>query len=104
MTDGLFTLGFASIGTADHARVGGKCASLGQMTRAGVAVPPGFAVTTDAFRTMLDADGLAAEIERRMTGIDPDDLDQIDRAAQAIRHRIGSHQMSAEVVAAIRAA
>ena len=33
-----FTLPFNRIGTADHARVGGKCASLGEMTQAGVAV------------------------------------------------------------------
>lgn len=104
MTDGLYTLNFANIGTADHARVGGKCASLGQMTQAGVAVPPGFAVTTDAYRTMLDDHGLGAEIERHMTGVDSDDLDQIDRAAQAVRIRIRSHKLTAEVEAAIRTA
>ena len=31
------------------ARVGGKAASLGELARAGVAVPPGFAVTAEAF-------------------------------------------------------
>ena len=31
-------------------RLGGKCAGLGELTRAGLAVPPGFAVTTDAYR------------------------------------------------------
>ena len=68
----LYTLDFSVIGTADHARVGGKCASLGQMTQAGVAVPPGFAVTTDAYAAMLDSHGLRAEIARHMTGVDPD--------------------------------
>jgi pyruvate, water dikinase len=104
MTDGLYTLNFASIGTADHARVGGKCASLGQMTQAGVAVPPGFAVTTDAYSTMLEDHGLGAEIARHMTGVDPYDIDQIDRAAQAIRIRIRSHKLAPEVEAAIRTA
>lgn len=99
----LYTLDFSVIGTADHARVGGKCASLGQMTQAGVAVPPGFAVTTDAFAEMLDGHGLRAEIERHMTGVDPYDLDSIDRAAQAIRIRIRSHKLPDGVEAAIRA-
>ncbi len=31
------------------ARLGGKCTALGELTRAGLDVPPGFAVTTDAY-------------------------------------------------------
>ncbi len=100
----LYTLDFSTIGAADHARVGGKCASLGQMTQAGVAVPPGFAVTTDAYQAMLDHHGLKAEIERHLQGVDPYDMEQVDRAAQAIRIRIRSHKMPAEVESAIRAA
>lgn len=104
MADGFYTLDFSTIGTADHARVGGKCASLGQMTQAGVAVPPGFAVTTDAYQAMLDDHGLKAEIERHLSGVDPYDIDSVDRAAQAIRIRIRSHKLPPEVEAAIRTA
>ncbi len=100
----LYTLDFKDIGTADHARVGGKCASLGQMTQAGVAVPPGFAVTTDAYLAMLDHHGLKAEMDRALAGVDPFDLDQVDRAAQAIRIRIRSHRMPEAVETAIRSA
>ena len=100
----LYTLDFSVIGTADHARVGGKCASLGQMTQAGVAVPPGFAVTTDAYAAMLDGHGLRAEIARHISGLDPYDLDSIDRAAQAIRIRIHSHKLPDAVEASIRVA
>ena len=31
------------------ARLGGKCTGLGELTQAGLDVPPGFAVTTDAY-------------------------------------------------------
>ena len=71
----LYTLPFGDISSADHARVGGKCASLGEMTQAGVAVPPGFAVTTDAYQAMLDHHGLRAEIERHLASIGSDDID-----------------------------
>lgn len=98
----LYTLDFSGIGSADHARVGGKCASLGEMTQAGVAVPPGFAVTTDAFASMLEHHGLRAEIERHLKGVNPDSLDDVDRAAQAIRIRIRSHHMPPDVEQAIR--
>jgi pyruvate, water dikinase len=99
-----YTLSFTEIGPSDHHRVGGKCASLGQMTQAGVAVPPGFAVTTDAFQLMLDQHGLKTEIARHLEGLDPENNDQLERVAQALRQRIGSHPMPAAVDAAIRSA
>ena len=37
----------------DAAVVGGKGASLGELTRAGVAVPRGFVVTVDAFASLM---------------------------------------------------
>lgn len=103
MTD-LYTLDFARISHADFSRVGGKCASLGEMTQAGVAVPPGFAVTTDAYAAMLSHHNMKAEIERHLAGVDPFDIDQVDRAAQAIRIRIRSHKLPADVETAIRTA
>ncbi|MGH1368147.1 MAG: PEP/pyruvate-binding domain-containing protein [Maritimibacter sp.] len=99
-----YTLPFSKIGKTDHARVGGKCSSLGEMTQAGVAVPAGFAVTTDAYQAMLDHHGLKTEIDRALAGVDPDDIDSVDRAAQAIRIRIRSHHLPEDVEAAIRAA
>lgn len=100
----LYTLDFNRISHADFARVGGKCASLGEMTQAGVAVPPGFAVTTEAYQAMLDQHGMRAEIERHLAGVDPFDIDQVGRAAQAIRIRIRSHKLPPQVEAAIRTA
>ena len=47
---------------------------------------------------------MRAEIERHLAGVDPFDIDQVDRAAQAIRIRIRSHKLPAEVEAAIRTA
>lgn len=43
------TVGFAQVGRADVALVGGKGANLGEMTHAGFPVPPGFVVTSSAF-------------------------------------------------------
>ena len=39
---------FADIGLADRLEVGGKGGSLGELTRAGIAVPPGFVLKTAA--------------------------------------------------------
>ncbi len=98
-----FTLSFNQIGTADHARVGGKCASLGEMTQAGVAVPTGYAVTTDAYLAMLDNTGLRAEITAQLASTDFSDVRSLERSAQAIQIRFRSHNMPADIEAAIRA-
>jgi pyruvate,water dikinase len=84
----VYTLDFTQIGSDDHARVGGKCASLGDMTRACVAVPPGFAVTTDAYDAMLSAHGLNRTIDAQLDGLDIDDVAAVEAAAQAIGDRI----------------
>ncbi|PQO22710.1 phosphoenolpyruvate synthase [Rhodobacteraceae bacterium WD3A24] len=57
---------FDRLGRGDVARVGGKNASLGEMVARlggrGVAVPPGFATTADAYWRFIDAAGLRATI------------------------------------------
>jgi pyruvate,water dikinase len=54
-------LWFEDVGRADVARVGGKNASLGEMVQAlapkGIRVPPGFATSSDAYWSYLDANG-----------------------------------------------
>ncbi|MBE1281870.1 MAG: phosphoenolpyruvate synthase [Rhodobacteraceae bacterium] len=100
MTD--FALRFEDAACLDHARVGGKCASLSQMTQAGVAVPPGFAVTTEAYLAMLEGTGLRNEIEMQLSRTDFDDVSSLDRSAQAIQIRFRSHHMPSDVEKAIR--
>ena len=41
--------------------LGGKSASLGEMVTAGLPVPPGFAITTHAFRAARDRSGVVEE-------------------------------------------
>jgi len=79
---------FDQIGSADLALVGGKNASLGEMVCAlgseGVLVPNGFAVTTDAYRHVLQASGAGAALREALRGLDPDDMrDLAERGARA---------------------
>jgi pyruvate, water dikinase len=59
-------IAFDDLGRDDVARVGGKNASLGEMVRhlggKGVAVPPGFATSADAYWTFVEANGLRGVI------------------------------------------
>lgn len=50
------TAWFEELSRNDVPRAGGKGANLGEMTRAGLPVPPGFVVTVDSFRRLLRAE------------------------------------------------
>ncbi|MFE4541271.1 PEP/pyruvate-binding domain-containing protein [Arthrobacter sp. NPDC056727] len=50
-------------GSADLAAAGGKGAALGELVRQGFPVPPGFIITTDAYRMLLAGTGLGAALD-----------------------------------------
>jgi pyruvate,water dikinase len=82
---------------ADHATLGGKCASLVALTAAGMSVPPGFAVTTTAFENFLDEAGIRAEVTALLEGLDPSDVAAVDAASAHIRELIRSRPVPAAV-------
>lgn len=62
---------FTELGRRDVGKVGGKNASLGELTAhlgaAGVRVPPGFATTAQAYEELLDAGGLRTSIVEQIS-------------------------------------
>src|SRR5215468_4351385 len=65
---------FADIGLADRPQVGGKGGSLGELQRAGIAVPPGFVVRTGAFEKFVQALEQEAPVRAPVQALDADDL------------------------------
>lgn len=53
---------FDQVGRDDGGVAGGKGANLGELVRAGLPVPPGFVLTTAAYREFVRASGIGAEI------------------------------------------
>lgn len=51
-------LWFDALSKVSSPVAGGKGANLGEMTRAGLPVPPGFVITAPAFLSALDAAGV----------------------------------------------
>ena len=84
-----YVVNFDRLGMRDIEQVGGKNASLGEMigqlSKAGIRVPDGFATTADAFREFLDRSALAARIEARLKGLDADDVQALGRCGAEIR-------------------
>jgi pyruvate,water dikinase len=95
---------FDEIGLADRPRVGGKGGSLGELQRAGIRVPPGFVVRTEAFENFLDALERSAPVRARVEGLKPDDLEATQAASRDLRARIEAASLPADLQRAIRAA
>jgi len=83
--------------------LGGKGSSLVTMTAAGMPVPPGFVVNTQAFRTFMHS-GLSDEIAEQLKGLDPEDIAAADAASAAIRDIILSRPVPEELANATEAA
>lgn len=71
-------------------KVGGKNANLGEMMRFGVRVPPGFAVTIDAYNEALDESNARKELYRILDEVQPEDTASINKASEAARQLIRS--------------
>lgn len=77
--------------------VGGKCASLGELLKADIPVPPGFAVTTETYKRFIEENGLDQEIKRLLKPIRADDTASIESASRAIRQLIEEKPISIEL-------
>ncbi|WP_181197522.1 phosphoenolpyruvate synthase [Enhygromyxa salina] len=94
---------FAEIDGDALALVGGKGANLARMARAGFAVPPGFCVTTEAFRAFLVSPGLDP-LFAALDELDVDDAAGLREAGSSMREHLLGLPIPSPVEAAIEAA
>jgi len=92
-----YTFSFDRTDAAEHDRLGGKCRSLVVMTNAGMPVPPGFAITTNAFDAVMDQTSLRADIAAVLDGVDVDATADVDARAARIRELIMAQPVPDEV-------
>lgn len=85
----------------DRPSAGGKGASLGELERAGLRVPPGFVVTAAAFERFLAAADPRRELRSRIERLDPDDSAALAAAAVEARRRIESFAIPADLARSI---
>jgi phosphoenolpyruvate synthase/pyruvate phosphate dikinase len=76
-------LSFNEIGRDDIHTVGGKGANLGELTKAGFKVPPGFCLSTKAFNAFIAK--TAADIYPRLDDVSPDNLEHLRFVGHSIR-------------------
>jgi len=94
-----FMLWFDEIGKEDVPLVGGKSASLGEMTsKTKVPVPYGFALTAEAYRFFLKKNGLDTKIADALKPLrDPNDTAMLQKVGAEIRKIINSAPMPKEL-------
>ena len=97
-------LDFREIDQAQVAVAGGKGAHLGELSRIeGIRVPPGFCVTTDAFRRiMADAPSIDDPLDR-LSRLSPDDREAIRALSAEIRRVVEAIAIPGDLWAAITA-
>jgi pyruvate,water dikinase len=78
------TLQLAELRRDHSASFGGKSSALGELIAAGIPVPPGFAVSTSAFRAFVEEAGLGGMIAAEMSRLSPGDVDSVGAASHAI--------------------
>ncbi len=83
-----FVRDFESISKHDVHVAGGKGASLGEMTQAGIPVPPGFVVLRGAFDRFLEETGLKAEVEAQLNKVNYEDVASVERASRVLQDLI----------------
>ncbi len=84
---------FEEISLRDRAAVGGKGGSLGELTRAGIAVPPGFVIRTHAFEQFIYALELEAPVRARVDALAPGDLASIRACSEELRARVTAAEL-----------
>lgn len=82
--------------TLEH--VGGKGASLARLALAGLPVPPGFCVTTTAYRRFVEENGLQEQILAAVAAINAEDTAQLEETSRRIGALFARGTMPAALV------
>ena len=100
----IFIKKFDELGRDDIDQAGGKGANLGELTRAGLPVPPGFVILTDAYRAYVADHQLTDKITALAAPTDePAGYDSASQQIRALFSDDVSDELRAEIAAAYAA-
>jgi phosphohistidine swiveling domain-containing protein len=99
-----YTAWFDEIGKQDIALVGGKGANLGELSRAGLPVPPGYVVTTRAYDAFVEVSGIKGEVVALASVPRAEDPAGFEEVAEGIRALFSGGKVPQEMADEIRAA
>jgi len=97
-----FVRWFSELGKEDVGIAGGKGANLGEMTQAGLPVPPGFVLIADAYFEFIKSAGLEEEIKKILKRTNVYNADELQRASGEIKQLILNAKMPKEIEKELR--
>jgi len=97
------TLNFTELGRNDAMIAGGKGASLGEMTQAGIPVPPGFVVLSTTFDEFIKEADLIQEIDAIIDSVNHKDINSVEVASEKIQALIKNAEMPERIASEIKA-
>ncbi|HEY7629982.1 MAG TPA: phosphoenolpyruvate synthase [Thermoleophilaceae bacterium] len=92
---------FDDLRKVDVDYAGGKGANLGELTHAGVPVPPGFVVGAPAYAAFCDEHGLRDRISAALSDLDSDNTAELEAAAEGVREMVRSEPVPESIRTAI---
>lgn len=95
------------VGAEANNLVGKKCANLGELTRAGFRVPPGYALAVSAYQRFMEETGAREEARKYLAGFkaDPDDVgatQEFESISRLLRALVEAREMPREMAETIR--
>jgi len=88
---------FSNISKNDVALAGGKGASLGEMTQAGIPVPPGFVILSDSFEKFIQETNLNEKIDSILAEVDHNETQKVEEASKKIQSLILNSEISKDI-------
>ncbi len=99
-----YVLRFQEVDKNSLPMVGGKNASLGEMIKAGIRVPPGFAVTTESYQNFITETGIQDDIFRVLSALKTGDIASLNAASAQIQGMIQDSTLAEDIKQAIEKA
>ena len=102
MSDTQWLYRLDELGSEHNEIVGKKCAQLGEMTRAGFRVPPGYALSLEAYGRFMNESGAISEVRNYLNDFnadpnDPADLPKYDKTSKVVRAILENKAMPADM-------
>ncbi|MBQ2613293.1 MAG: phosphoenolpyruvate synthase [Methanobrevibacter sp.] len=98
----MYVVKFEDLSKSDIGIAGGKGANLGELTQAGIPVPPGFVVTAQAYEKFMDEAGINDSVMNILDKIDINDTKALQAAAEEIKKIIIEAPIPEDLVLFIR--
>ena len=100
----MYVVKFEDLNKSDIGIAGGKGANLGELTQAGIPVPPGFVVTAQAYEKFMEDAGINDKVMSILDEIDINDTKALQAAAEEIKSIINNAPIPDDMILLIKEA